>query len=110
MASFLNKIFGCKNANSRKALIASLEGVDLRAAAEIISFAFREAAKKAESEGGYSIMKKEFITAAERFIENPCIESAITLLEEYPSFAGLFEATKDPLQIWARDFKKKHDH
>ncbi len=91
---------------SRRELMAKLEGVDFQAAAENIAYTFREATQKAESEGGQYIAKKEFINATDHYMEKPCLERAITLLEKYPSFLGLFELTKDPIQIWAREFKK----
>lgn len=106
--SFLSKIFGAKKTTARKELIDRLNGVDFQAAAENIAFTFREGARKAESEGKQFLLKKEFLAAAERFMKNPHLESAVTLLEEYPSFFKMFEFTKDPLQAWARDFKKNH--
>jgi hypothetical protein len=80
--SFLNKIFGTKKTNNRKELIASLEEVDFRSAAENIAFTFREGARKAKSEGKQFVVKKELLAAGERFMKNPHLESAVTLLEE----------------------------
>lgn len=91
---------------SREELIAKLQGVDFQAAAENIAYTFREATKKAESEGGQYIAKEEFINATDHYMEKPCLERAIILLEKYPSFLGLFELTKDPIQIRAKEFKK----
>lgn len=107
--SFMNKIFGNKKTNIRKELIASLERVDFLAAAENIAYTFREGARKAESEGKRLVMKNELLAAAERFMENPCLEKAITLLEEYPSLLEMFVVTKAPLQVWAREFKKSKE-
>ena len=105
--SIFDKIFRRKS-NVLSELKTSLNGVDFKAAAENIAYTFREAERKAQAEGGHAIMKKEFIASAERYMQNPCLESAIVLLNEYPSFYQMFEFTKDPLQAWARDFKKTH--
>jgi hypothetical protein len=102
---FFNDILDGKKTISRQKLIVSLEGVDFRAAAENIAYTIREAAK-AESEGGQYISKKEFMDATDHYIEKPCLESAITLLEKYPPWLGSFELTKDPSQIMIRNFKK----
>ncbi|MFZ1990607.1 MAG: hypothetical protein WAW96_12645 [Alphaproteobacteria bacterium] len=106
---FFNKILGGKKTISRQELMARLEGVDFQAVAENIAYTFREAAKKAESEGGQYLAKKEFMDAIDQYMENPCLERAITLLEKYPSCLELFELTKDPIQIWARNFKKSKE-
>lgn len=103
---FFNKKFDGKKTISRQELMARLEGVDFQAAAENIAYTFREAAKKAESEGGQYFANKEFMNATDHYMEKPCLDRAITLLEKYPSCLQLFEFTKDPLQIWARNFKK----
>jgi hypothetical protein len=106
---FFNEILDGKKTFSRQKLWARIEGVDFQAAAEIIAYAFREAAKKGEAEGVQYITKKEFKDATDHYIERPCFERAITLLEKYPSWLGLFELTKDPSYIWVRDYKKSKE-
>lgn len=103
---FFNKILNDKKAISRQELMTRLEEVDFQAAAENTAYTFREAAKKAESEGVRYIEMKKFMYAIDHYIEKPCLERAITLLEKYPSWLGLFELTKDTLIIRLRNFKK----
>jgi len=92
--------------NKREELVASLQGVDFRAAAENIAFTFREGAKQAAASGNQLLAKSEYVEAANRFMGTPCFESAIALLEEYPSFMPMFEFTKSPLQILRRNLNK----
>jgi len=86
-----------------------IAGADFQAAGENIAYTFQQAAQKAEAEGVQYFAKKEFMNAIDHYMENPCLERAITLLEKYPSFLELFELTKDPIQIWARNFKKSKE-
>jgi len=94
---------------SRQELMLRLEGVDFQAAAENIAYTFREAERKAESEGGQYIARKEFLNAIDHYMEKPCLDRAIILLEKYPSCLELFEFTKDPLQIWEKQFRKSRE-
>jgi hypothetical protein len=102
---FFNEILDGKKTISRQELMVRLEGVDFQAAAENIAYTFREAAKKAESVGGWFIEMKEFMDATDRYVGKPCLERAITLLEKYPSWLGLFELTKDTLIIRLRNLR-----
>lgn len=95
--------------NSRQEITQRLDGVDFQAAAEDIASMFRVAEKEAASKGGSYIVKEELFGAVNDFIKKPNLENALTFLEAYPTFIGLFELTKDPLQIWARNFKKSHE-
>jgi len=102
---FFNEILDGKKTISGKELMVRLEGVNFQAAAENITYTFREAAKKAESVGGRFIEMKEFMDATDQYIGKPCLEKAIILLEQYPSWLGLFELTKDPLIIRLRNLR-----
>jgi hypothetical protein len=104
--SFLNKILGSKKNSKRQELLDSLEGVDFHAAAENLTLTFRQGARNAEAEGKQYCVKNELLASAERFTENPCLKNAVSFLEEYPYFVEVFNLTKDPLQVWARDLKK----
>ena len=86
-----------------------LEGVDFHVAAENIAYTFREGVKRATSQGCNLVAEKEWLKAIDRYMKNPCIEEALLLLEVDPDIIRLFEFTKDPLQIWARNFKKAHE-
>jgi hypothetical protein len=93
--------------NNREELVARLEGVDFKGAAGNIAFTFREGARQSALEGKQLFMKSEQVEAANRFMEAPSIESAIMLLEEYPSFLPMFELTKSPLQVLSRNLQKE---
>jgi hypothetical protein len=82
-----------------------LKDIDFCAAAEMIKYTLREGVNKAKSEGNYMCMRTEYIEALERYLNNPNLDEALILLESYPEMIELFEFTKDPLQVWARNFK-----
>jgi hypothetical protein len=103
---FFSELLDVTKTFSRQELMARIERADFQAAAESIAYTFREAKKKEGAEGVQYIIKREFKDATDHYIEKPCLERAITLLEKYPSWLGLFELTKDPLIIKMRNFKK----
>lgn len=86
--------------------MSRLEEVDFQAAAENVAYTFREAAKKAESERVRYIEMKEFMDETDHYIRKPCLGRAITLLEKYPPWLGLFELTKDPLVIAVSNIRR----
>jgi hypothetical protein len=96
---FFNEMLDAKKTLSEQELIARMEGVDFQAAAESIAYIIREAVKKEEAEGVQYIVKKEFKNATDHFIGRPCLERAITLLEKYPFWLGLFELTRNYSQV-----------
>ncbi|MFX1535721.1 MAG: hypothetical protein ACFFDI_16020 [Promethearchaeota archaeon] len=107
---FFNEILDRKKTFGGQELLTRLEGVDFRAAAEIVAYTFQEAVAKAESEGGRHIFGlKEFIDVVDQYTEKPCLERAANLLEKYPSLLGLFELTKDYLIIRMRELKKSKE-
>ena len=99
---FFDEVLNGEKKISRQELINRIEGVDFQGAAEIIAYAFREVTGKGE--GIQYAAKKEFKDATDHYIERPCFERAISLLEKYPSWLGLFELTKDPTYIRTRNY------
>lgn len=99
---FFRELLDVQKTLSKQELMIRIEGADFQVAAESITYTLREAEKK---EGDQYIAKKEFKDATNHYIEKPCLERAVTLLEKYPSWLGLFELTKDPSVIKMRNFK-----
>lgn len=106
---FFNKLLDKKETIGRQELMVRLEGVDFHAVEENIAYILLEIPQKAESKGNRHIATKELMNAADHYFRNPCLERAITLLEEYPSLLGLFELTKDQLYVKTRNHKKPEE-
>jgi hypothetical protein len=105
---FLDKLLGKGKNTEQQVLINKLDGVDFVEAAKNIDYTFKTGMKQAQEKGEELLIRKEMIDAISYYMENPCLERAITLLEKYPSCLPMFELTKDPLQKWAKKFKEKN--
>jgi hypothetical protein len=105
---FFDKLFGKEKEKKRQELMAKLDEVDFIEAAKNIEFTFETGRKQAQEKGGDLLIKKEMLSAVNYYMEKPCLERAIILIEQYPSFLPMFELTKDPLQKWAKEIKEKH--
>jgi hypothetical protein len=74
-----------------------LEGANFQWVGETIALMFQIAEQEAKEQDGYHVYKAEYLEALGRFIESPCLETAIALLEAVPSLWSVFEQSKDPL-------------
>jgi len=102
---FLNKLFG--ESEQRKNLKLKLDGVDFIEAKNNINYTFKIAKDEAEQKGGQYYIKNEMAKALDLFTNNPCLETALPLIEKYPSFIPLFEETKSPLANFLKELKSK---
>jgi hypothetical protein len=93
---FFDNFFGGKKGIKNQDLIDKLDGVDFIEATKNIEYTFETMRKQAKEEGSEVLIKKEMDNTVRYYMEKPCLERAIALIEQYPSFLPLFEMTKDP--------------
>lgn len=102
---FFNKLFS--ESEQRKNLRLKLNGVDFIEARNNINYLLKIMKDEAEQKGGQYCIKNEVAKALDLFMNNPCLENALPLLEINPSFIPLFEETKLPLAKFAKELKPK---
>ena len=76
-------------------------GVDYEKARKDIAFMLHSWVEEAKSENEQLYLKNELNAALEAFFHNPCKQTAIRLLTEWPDFAEWFEMAKKP---WFRSW------
>jgi hypothetical protein len=75
---------------------AKLEGANFQWAREIIAGMFETAEEEAQRDGRY-VCKAEFFHALRPFLANPCVETAVALLNAEERLWNIFEQSKHPL-------------
>ena len=75
---------------------AKLEGTNFQWVREIIAGAFEIAKEEGLRQGGRYAIKTELADGLRPFMANPCLETAVTLLNAEPSLWWVFEHSKRP--------------
>jgi hypothetical protein len=76
---------------------AKLEGANFEWARDTIALMFHIAEEEGTQRGGHYSVKTNFFEALRPFLENPCLETAIALLNFEGSLWSVFEQSKHPL-------------
>ncbi|MBI3805690.1 MAG: hypothetical protein HY282_18215 [Nitrospirae bacterium] len=75
---------------------AKLQGADFQWVHETIALMFQMTEEEAKQQGGYYAYKTEFLEVLRPFMANPCLETAIALLNAEESLLSVFEQSKHP--------------
>jgi hypothetical protein len=71
-----------------------LRGVDIAAVSDFFALSFDVAREIAEKRNGKTTGNTDFQSAMKIFLNNPCKDTAIDLLEKYPHLLEVFEMSK----------------
>jgi hypothetical protein len=77
---------------------AKLKGANFQWVRDLVLM-FQMAENEAKARGGNYAFKTEHLDALRPFMANPCLQTAISLLEEEPSVWTLFERSKNPFRL-----------
>ena len=98
---FFDKLLG--ESEQRKNIRIKLQGLDFMDAFDNFNLLLKTMKEEGEKKGGQYAMKTEIIQALEVFMKNPCLNTAIPLVEVHPPFNDLFEQTKKYIAKRARN-------
>lgn len=71
-----------------------LTGIDYLEARNQIAYMFALFKDEAKQKGGEYVYKEELINVLEPFMNNPCFDTAVKLLEQFPLFLPAFKTKK----------------
>jgi hypothetical protein len=100
---FFDKLLG--ESEQRKNIRIKLQWVDFRDAFDNFNLLLKTMKEEGEKKGEQSAMKTEVVQALDVFMKNPCLNTAIPLVEAYPPFIDIFELTKSPIAKLVRERK-----
>jgi len=89
--------FRRRDKDSASSWAAKLEGANFQWARETLALMFEIAEGEAKQKGGRYAYKTEFFDALRPFMSNPCLETAVALLNAEASLWSVFEQSKHPL-------------
>jgi len=98
---FVDKLLG--ESEQRKNIRIKLQGVDFMDAFDNFIFLLKMMKEEGEKKGFRYAMKTEIMQALDVFMKNPCLNTAIPLVELHPPFIAQFELTKTYIAKRARN-------